>query len=675
MNRRILAGAIASVFAVSIAHAQQAPSQPTQPPVKKLETITVTASPLSASEETMAQPVQVMGTEELRRKRASSLGDTLSQEPGVQSSSFGAGSGRPVIRGFDAARVQVLENGVGSLDVSTISPDHAVTIEPLRAQQIEILRGPATLLYGGGAIGGVVNVVTDAIPRERLEAPTGAVEVKGGSANRLRDGGFDVSAPAGSSFVLHADAYKRRTQDYDIPGAARLNDPESPTGTLPDSAVDSKGGSFGGSWVGDRGFLGASASTFRSNYGIPSGEGASIALKQQREDIGGELTNPFPGFVKAKFRAGYNDYEHREIESTGETATTFKNKAWESRLELLHEPWFGFEGAVGVHLQNRDFSALGEEAVVPHTQSNSYAAFLLEKRTWDAFTLEGGLRVEKEKRDPDGDLPSRSFDPVSVALGGVWKFNPTLDLHVNATRSQRAPGIEELYIDGAHAATASFEVGNPSLSKETAQTIDATLHQSGGMFPWKVTLFASRIKNYIYAKSVDSNGDGIADRVDDKGLLVPDGEFLLQNFTQLEANFRGYEAEIRYKPESKAWGARLFADGVRGTLEGAGNVPRLSPSRVGFDLEGHHGPWNATLTVIRAQKNKYLADLETPTAGYTRVDAEIAYEVPMDRGQNLTLFLQGVNLSDAEIRLNTSYLKDVAPLMGRSFQGGLRYTF
>jgi iron complex outermembrane receptor protein len=660
-----------------MAHAQQAalqtPSSP--PPIKKLETITVTASPLAASEETMAQPSQVMGGEELRRKRASSIGDTLAQEPGVQSSSFGAGAGRPVIRGFDAARVQVLENGIGSLDVSTISPDHAVTVEPLRAQQIEILRGPATLLYGGGAIGGVVNVVTDAIPRERLDAPTGAAEVKGGSANRLRDGGFDISAPASDSFVLHADAYKRRTKDYDIPGAARRDDPESPVGTLPDSAVDSKGGSVGGSWVGDRGFLGASVSTFRSDYGIPSGEGSSISLKQQREDISGELNNPFPGFTKAKIRAAFNDYEHREITADGETATTFRTKAWESRLELVHLPWSGFEGALGVHVQDRDFSALGEEAVVPRTKSSSVAGFIVEKRNWDAFGIEAGMRVESEKRDPEGDLPSRSYSPTSVSLGGVWKFRPDLDLHVSATRSQRAPGIEELYINGAHEATASFEVGNPNLVPETAQTLDVTLHQSGGPLTWKATLFVSRIRNYIYATSVDANGDGIADRVDRQGMLQPGGEFLLQNFTQLEALFRGYEAEIRYRPESHAWSVRLFTDGVRGTLDGAGSVPRLSPSRVGLDLEGRLGRWNGTLTVVHAQSLKHPAELETPTSGYTRVDAEIAYEVPMDKGRNLTLFLQGTNLSDAEIRFNTSYLKDVAPAMGRSFQGGLRYTF
>jgi iron complex outermembrane receptor protein len=673
MKNVLLAGAIASAFVASTgARAQQ---QPATPAVKKLETITVTASPLNASEETMAQPVQVITGDELRRKRASSLGETLSQEPGVQSSAFGPGAGRPIIRGFDAARVQVLENGIGTLDVSTISPDHAVTVEPLRARQIEILRGPATLLYGGGAIGGVVNVVTDSIPRERLEAPTGAAEVKGGSANRLREGGFDVTVPAGPSFAVHADGFKRRTRNYEIAGPARRDDPESPTDKLPDSFVDSKGGTAGASWVGERGFLGASFGTLRSEYGIPSGEGSHISLKQDRQEIGGELANPSPGFVKMKLRAGFNDYEHREIEASGGTATTFKNKAREARLELLHAPWSGVEGAIGIHAQNRDFSALGEEAVVPATNARSLAAFVLERKTWDAWTLEGGARIERERRNPEGDHAARSYSPVSLSAGAIWRFGGDFDLHVNATRSERAPAIEELYSNGAHAATASFEIGNEDLRKETAQTLDVSLHKSGGPASWKVTVFTSRIRNFISARSVDTDGDGVADRVNAEGGLEAGGEFLLQNFGQQEARFHGFEAEWRYRPESKAWGVRLFADAVRGKFVGGSNVPRMAPARFGVDLEGRSGLWNATLTVLRAREQSKVAELETTTPGYTRVDAEIAYELAMGGRGMMTIFLQGSNLLDKEIRLHTSFLKDVAPLMGRSFQAGARYTF
>jgi iron complex outermembrane receptor protein len=279
MKSAYLAGAIASVFLASKSvHAQQQPIDAPGASVKKVEKVTVTASPLGASEETMAQPVQVISGEELRMRRATSLGDTLAQEPGVQSSAFGAGAGRPIIRGFDAARVQVLENGIGTLDVSSISADHAVTTEPLRARQVEILRGPATLLYGGGAIGGVVNVVTDTIPREKLEAPTGAVELRGGSANKLAEGAFDLTTPAGSAFALHLDGFKRRTSDYDIPGRALRDDPGSATGTLPNSWTDSKGANAGASWVGDRGFLGLGAGNLKSNYGIPTPDGSRIAL-------------------------------------------------------------------------------------------------------------------------------------------------------------------------------------------------------------------------------------------------------------------------------------------------------------------------------------------------------------------------------------------------------------
>ncbi len=670
MKNRILAGAIASVLGAS-AQAQQ----PAAPAVKKVESVTVTASPFATSEETMAQPVQVITAEELRRKRAPSIGETLAQEPGVQSSAFGPGAGRPVIRGFDAARVQVLENGIGTLDVSTISPDHAVTVEPLRARQIEILRGPATLLYGGGAIGGVVNVVTDSIPRERPAAPSGVVELKAGSANDLREGAFDVAAPAGPAFAIHADGFKRRAKDYEIPGAARRDDPESPSGTLPGTFLDSKGGSAGGSWVGARGFLGAAFSTLRSDYGIPSGEGTSITLKQDRGDLGGELANPFPGFVKAKARAGFNDYEHREIEATGETATTFLNKAWEARVELLHAPWHGLEGAFGVHAQDRDFSALGEEAIVPPTKARALAAFLLERKSWDAFVLEGGLRIERERREPEGEHASRSFSPGSVSAGAVGKLGGGMDLRVNATRSERAPSIEELYTNGAHHATASFEVGDENLRKETARTLDVSLHGSGERMSWKVTLYAVRIVNYIYGQSTDADGDGVADRVNAEGELEPDGEFLFQQFTQREARFQGFEAEWRYRPESRAWGVRLFADLARGKLEGAGNVPRMAPARFGAELDARSGPWNGNLTAVRARAQTRVADFETATPGYTRIDAELAHEWTRGAGGGVTLFLRGTNLLDREIRLHTSFLKDVAPLMGRSFNLGVRAEF
>lgn len=674
MQNRILAGAIASALAASTcAHAQQQPAAPAA--VKKVDTLTVTASPLSASEETMAQPVQVITAEELRRKRAPSLGETLAQEPGVQSSAFGPGAGRPVIRGFDAARVQVLENGIGTLDVSTLSPDHAVTIEPLRARQVEILRGPATLLYGGGAIGGVVNVVTDAIPRERLEAPTGAFEVKAGSANRLRDGGFDITAPAGPSFALHADGFRRRASDYEIPGGVRRDDPGGPSGRLPDSFLDSKGGTLGGAWVGDRGYLGTAFASLRSDYGIPSGEGSRIALKQDREEFGGELLNPLPGFSRAKIRAARNDYEHREIESTGEVATTFRNKAWEARVEMLHAPWAGLEGAFGLHAQDRDFSALGDEAVVPPTKARSLAAFAIERKTFGDVTLEGGARIERETRDPDGDRASRSFSPVSISGGAVWRLAGDMDLHLNATRSQRSPAIEELYSRGAHAATASYEIGDESLRRETARTFDLSLHRSGERSSWKATVFASRIRDYIFARSVDADGDGVADRVNGEGEFEPDGEFLLQRFAQREASFRGFEAEWRYKPESRAWGLRLFADATRGRIEGAGNVPRMAPARIGAEVESHFGPWSGSVTVVRARGQSRVAELETPTPGYTRLDAEIAREWIFGGRGTLTVFLQGTNLLDRDIRVATSYLKDVSPLMGRSLLLGARFTF
>ena len=674
----ILAGAVASaLLAPACVLAQQAPTTPesARAEVKRVESVVVTASPLDAAATEMTQPATVLTEEDLRRRRAASLGDTLSGEPGVHSSAFGAGAGRPIIRGLDGPRIRVLENGIGSMDVSTISPDHAVTVETLNARQVEILRGPASLLYGSGAVGGVVNVVSDLVPRERAEAPGGAVEARAASGNDERtlsaklDGG-------GGEVAVHLEAFTRRTGDYRIPGHAVRDDPESPSGRLPGSDTDSRGGGAGASWVGGRGFLGVGASTLRSDYGVPTAEGTRIALEQTRGEAAGELDRPFGGITRARYRLGYNDYEHREIESTGEVATTFLNKAWEGRLELAHEPWTDGRGALGFQGQARDFSALGEEAIIPETKASAAALFLVEQKRWGAWTVDGGARVERETRRPasSSGLPDRDFTLGSFAAGAVWSYAPGLGLSVNATRSERAPAIEELYTNGAHHATETFEIGDPNLRKEVSRGVEVMFRRTEGAVQWKVSAFASRVRDYVYAASVDEDGDGIADRVDPEGAPDPAGELLVQRYTQAEARFHGAEVEWRYRPEPGAWAVRLFADFVRGRLAGGENLPRMSPGRIGAEAEGRWNAWGARLTAMRVASQDRTAPLESATPGYTKVDAEVTLALGGGR-RGLVAFLQGSNLLDEEIRVHTSYLKDVAPQMGRSFALGVRGEF
>lgn len=672
---RFIAGAVASALAASpLALAQQSPapssSARSDEKVEKLDEIVVTAVPLGRREVDLAQPATVLTGDDLRRKRAASIGDTLAGETGVHSSAFGPGAGRPIIRGLDGPRVRVLENGVGTLDVSTLSPDHAVTTEPLFAHRVEILRGPASLLYGSGAIGGVVNVTSNLVPDAVPETMTGTAELRAGSANRERSGAAELTAGTGP-FAFHVEGFSRDTRDYRIPGRAVKDDEESPSGRLPGTFIDSRGGGAGASWVGASGYAGLAVSRLESDYGIPSGEGTSITLRQTRWQGASEIENPLPGITRAKLRLGWNDYEHRELESTGEVGTTFANKAKEARLELAHVPWKDGKGALGFQLSDRDFSAVGEEVVVPKTNTRTSAVFLVEEKKLGAWTLDGGLRWELEEHKPEGDLPSRRFNLGTFSAGAVWTFVPGYRLSLYATRAERAPAAEELYSNGPHHATESFEVGDANLRKEVSRNLDLTLRKVEGEWQWKVNVFANRVRDYVYAASRDEDGDGVADRVNDEGELNPDGELLYQQFTQADARFQGVEAELRWQPAGSPWSVRLFGDQVRGKLTGGGNLPRISPARFGASLEGKSGRASGWLSATRVKAQDRVADLETTTPGYTRVDAEAAWRLGESK-RGLVLFLQGTNLLDREIRVHTSYLKDVAPLMGRSWLLGLR---
>ena len=625
--------------------------------VTELPPVVVTTSPFKdRSDLDMAQPVTVLKGEDLRRKRESSIGDTLSRELGVASSSFGPGAGRPIIRGLDGPRVQVLENGISTLDLSTTSPDHAVTVESFNASQIEILRGPAVLLYGGGATGGVVNVVTGRIPSRLFKSPTGDVEIRGNTATEERSGAFNAKGSAGQNFSWSVGGFKRKTGDYD-----------TPVGQVRNSAVNSEGISVGGSFVGERGFLGGSVSRLENEYGVPSPEGSKIDLKQTRYDLSGELDRPLIGFEKLKVRMGYNDYKHNEIESTGEVATRFNNQAIDSRAELLHAPIAKWKGVIGVQVQNRNFSALGTEVIVPVTKSGSAGVFLIEERNWERWRLEFGGRVERATQDPQNNVnPSRAFGLFSGSVGTLWKFTDGYGLGLTGTRGQRAPTTEELYIHGAHRGTATYQTGSPDLSKETSSNIDLALRKTTGAVQWKVNVFHNQFNNYIFVHSVDADSDGVADL---------SGDFLVQNFAQTGARFYGVEAETVFTLKPETLDLRFFTDYVRGKLDGGGNVPRATPPRLGLELNHRVGPWTANLSATRVMRQNHAAELETTTPGYTLLNIDMSYRITKTKLNGIRIFLQGKNLLNEEMRLHNSFLKNFAPLPGRALVVGFRGEF
>ena len=642
----------------------------------ELQGVTVTSTPFQERGELeMTQPVTVLQGEDLRRKRSTSLGDTLSNELGVSSTSFGPAASRPIIRGLDGPRIKVMENGIDSLDLSSVSPDHGVSIESLNASQIEILRGPATLLYGGNAMGGVVNVVSERIPDRIFKSVNGNIEVRGNTATVERSGAVNLRGSLNNSISWNIGGFKRKTKDYDIPGRANENDPESKKGVVSNSATDSESVSLGTSYIGERGFLGGSFTRFLSEYEIPTPESPTIDLKQSRFDLAGELDNPFIGFEKLKIRAGYNDYQHNEIENSGEIGTSFKNQALESRAELLHAPLENWQGVFGVQFQHQDFSALGNEVLVPDTISHSTGFFLLEERNWDKLRLELGGRAEFAQQDPKENIRSRTFNLFSASVGATWLFLDNYSLNLSATQGQRAPTAGELYSGGAHPATGTFDIGENALNRETSHNIDFSLSKLSGATLWKINFFYNHFNNYIFQESTDTNGDGVADRVDEDGILTSDGDFLVQNFAQMDATFYGIEAEANFTLIPNNLDLRLFTDYVRGKLDKNGNIPRMTPLRFGLEFNYQAGPWTANLRTTHVMRQNNVAKLETTTSGYTLLNTEVSYRIKQIKLNGARIFLQGNNLLDEEIRVHTSFLKNFAPLPGRAIVAGFRSDF
>ncbi len=640
----------------------------------ELPDVVITAPATSSPESAGFKADTVVQGDRLRRNRAANLGDTLSHELGVSSSSFGPGAGRPIIRGQDGPRVQVLENGIGTGDLSVISPDHAVATETLNASRIEILQGPATLLYGSGVSGGAVNVINARIPDRLFKTPQGNFEGRFNSALEERSGALSASGSMGK-MSWNLEGNKRLTNDVHIPGRANVHDPNSDVGFIRNSAIDTSNLSAGGSYVGERGFIGVSVSRLDNLYGIPGPEGSKIDMGQTRYGLAGDLDNPLKGFEQLKVRFNYNDYRHNEL-TEHEVGTRFKNREQEGRAELVHAPIANWRGTMGIQLQNRDFSAKGDEAFVPSSISQSASIFMLEKRNWQRWQFEMGGRFEHAIHNPQSAvLQTRNFDLYSISARGVWKFIDGYQFNLTATRGQRAPNTVALFAHGFHVATNTFEQGNQMLGKETSNNFEIALQKTSGMLTGKVNLFYNHVNDYIFQKSRDSNGDGLADRVDTAGVLDPQGAFLVQDYAQTNAKFYGLEAEVVAALIPDTLNVRLFTDIVHGRLKDNGNIPRLTPQRFGFDLDLKKNAWSGNFNLTRVVRQDRVAVLETETPGYTLMNAEMGYHMKLTKSVNYTLFLQGRNLLDSDMRVHTSFLKDIAPLPGRAIVAGVRGFF
>jgi iron complex outermembrane recepter protein len=680
--------------------AQEGGSEPA-----RLDEMVITASPLRPAADDIVQPVSVLSGQYLDDRRSTTIGETLEQEAGVQSSYFGPGVGRPIIRGLDGPRVQVLAGGLSSMDVSTVSVDHSLAIEPFLADRIEVLKGPATLLYGSSAIGGVVNVVDGRIPEAPIEGFSGRAEVRGNTVSDERAGVFRIDAGSGN-FAFHADAFYRDTSDYRIPHGDDDHDDDHDDDDhhddehgdrLEGSAQRNRGGAVGFSWFGDNAYAGMAVSTYRSRYGIPGhGHGHHdddhdlakrvlrgkddddhddhdhdheeeivIDMRQNRWDARAGLIEPFSGFESLNFRLGYSDYRHFEIEieddGDEEIETEFYNKAWEGRAELVHAEFNGWRGALGLQYGRRDFEAIGEEAFVPPSITREVGLFVLEEKDFDPIKLEFGARLDEQRvRLQDGSDRAR-HSLFSLSAGAIWRLSDSWHLSLGLDRAQRAPTAEELFSDGPHIATQSFEVGNPDLDRESANQVELGIHYHSDWIDARFNTYRNRFNDFIFLAETDAFDDG----------------FPVRTWTQADARFTGFEAEANITladHHSGLWRLRMLTDSVRGSLRDGGALPRIAPARFGSTLNWSRDGWRASFGAIRYEKQDRVAEFEEATSGYTLINANLAYRFSGGPG-DWEVFLDGRNLTDREARVHTSFLKELAPLPGRGVAFGVRAWF
>ena len=674
-----------------------------------LEEVVVTANPLGRGSADLSQSATVLQGEALRRQLANTLGETLARVPGLSNASFGENVGRPVIRGLQGTRVGVLSNSMAVSDASAVSQDHAVSVEPFLMDQVEVLRGPSTLLYGSGAIGGVVNMVSPSIPQaipEQGYSGRALAQANTAADEEFAAGRLDLG---GGSFALHLDGFHRRTEDYDIPGDANLypeddeegaehegeEHDEGDSGTLANSFLNNEGATVGGSWIGEQWRFGAAYTEYKSEYGIPGDahmhaheeehegeehEGeehdeeeapVSIDLKSKRTEVELAGSDPFRGFEQFKVRFVDTQYEHTEFEGS-EVGTVFNSDSHNTRVELKHNPWGVWQGVFGLQYTDLDFSAVGAEAFVPGSTTKTAAVFWIEHAEFDAWQFDVGLRYDDvETKVPNtlvveegsvGPRANAEFNPFSASAGTIYQLNENIDLTFTVAHAERAPGVDELFANGPHVATQVFEVGDASLDNESSLHFEGGVRAEYGRLTGSATVYSDTFDDYIYQSNTGLEEDGLP-------LLI---------WSQQDADFIGAEAELRYDFEPNAsghWQVFGFGDIVDAELADNTDVPRLPPKRVGLGLDWDRQGLAANVLWIHAYKQDNTAPFETETPGYDLLNAELAYTVPTNSQLDWQVYLQGQNLIDEDIRNSTSYLKDFAPQIGRNIVMGVRAYF
>jgi iron complex outermembrane receptor protein len=728
---------IASGFFAAAVYAQDAVNPPAAPqsspspaPGKtaQAQRVVVSGGAIEQSATDTAQAVTVLNGNDLKQQAGSSLGDTLASQPGIAASGFAPGASRPVIRGLADNRVRVLNDGTEVFDVSNLSPDHAPSVSPLLSQSIEVVRGPATILYGSGAIGGVVNVVDNRIP---VELPpngfSGEFDSRFDSGDLERSVAGELDTALTSHFVFHLDGSFQRTDDRRIPGFAlddriRAELPPSylgdnvfgrdPHGYVPNTYVKTKDFGVGASYIWDKGYFGASFNQFLSVYGIPddpevddpTGPPARVRLDvtKRQANVRSSVVDPFPGISTMNFKFVYTDYTHLEIDGDHNIGSTFKTNGVDSRLELIHEAVGPFSGSVGGQLFLKDLSILGADAFLQPTETIQGAAFLFEEAKFGPLTMQFGGRVEHDNVSIDSSDPNltsltspdqknQDFTPLSAAAGVIYHLADDWELAVNATFSQRAPTAEELFARGGHDATFQFIVGDPNLGVETSEGIDVSLRKTAGAITGTLSGYYNHFNDFIDFTPTADFEDGL--RVFDYtpkntdffgGEAQIDFHLLPLTLTRMSRQAENDSKSVKSvitgatperEPNPNDLYLRLRADYVHAEESETGEpLPRITPLRYSASLNYESESWTASIEGQRVSRQNRVAQFETSTPGYTFLNASVGYKFRVGRTYN-DIYVRGANLTNEEARDHLSFLKDVLPLAGRSIVVGVRTAF
>lgn len=672
----------------------------------QVENVLVTASALTSSVLESSVPVSILEGDALKNKQAPTLGETLSGLPGVHSTYFGPVASSPIIRGTDGPRVKIVQNGLDISDASRVGPDHNPASEASTATQIEVLRGPATLQYGSGAIGGVVNVVDQRIPTRVPKKLTGEAEVRFDTVSDEEYAKVDLNAGVGIS-AFHLDAFTRETENYEIPGFAESTPDEGEEpGTLENSAIDTHGFTIGTSLVGEQGYIGIAYQRLENLYGIPGHgheeeeeephageeepheeeeeEAISLDVEMDRYQISGEWFSPLPFINSINLRSAYTEYQHVELEGE-EIGTLFTNDTVENRLSLTNKALGGWHGVVGLHQSHVDFSAVGEEAFTPRSDTQTLALYVVEEKRVGDFILELGGRVERTELEVEQEvevelegqqpatftLADQDFTSVSLSAGTVWNYQQGYSLSLSLTRSERAPSHQELFSAGPHISTRTFDLGavftfdnqgnlilNEQVEEEIANNIDVTWRKYEGSFGLTVSLFYNQVDDYLFQSNTGLTG------AEELPVFIN---------RQEDATLYGMESELSFQFNNFV-SARIIADYINAELDNDEQLPRTPPLRIGTYLDFDANALSGNIGVNWYDEQDDIAPFETATDGYTLVEANVNYRITTGPTE-WTLFLRGHNLTDEEARPHTSFIKDQAPLPGRGFALGVRANF